>query len=196
MYSICTWERQHIPRHQQIWSNGQQTITSMLHQTIASKDPTRKVLSTCSLQHCRRKETLIRRYIIAVRNVWITKNTAELCFSTRELYIPLSVAFRPTLKLSQTSWQSTPLNTPAIQLHSSYFHNIHTCSHKINAVLHCLTNCIASLFPCFAVALCCKFTTVCEGGSVESIGKSDAVVLRRCASCKSVVAGRSAQGPL
>ena len=76
------------------------------------------------------------------------------------------------------------------------FYNIHTCGHKINAVLHCLINCNASLFPCFAVALCCKFTRVCEGGSVEAIGNSHTVVLRRCASCKSGVAGRSAEGPL
>jgi hypothetical protein len=55
--------------------------------------------------------------------------------------------------------------TPAIMLHSYYFHNILMCSLKINAFLHCLINFNSRFF--FAFALCCKFASCCEGDSLE-----------------------------
>ena len=70
------------------------------------------------------------------------------------------------------------------------------CSHKINAILHCLINFNASLFFAFTVALCCKVAIGCKGGSAEPVEKIHAVVLHCCTSPSSVVALSSAQVPL
>ena len=70
------------------------------------------------------------------------------------------------------------------------------CSHKLNAVLHCLINFNASLFLAFAVALCRNVANGSERHSLELVENSHAVVLNFYASLKPVVALRCAQVPL
>lgn len=70
------------------------------------------------------------------------------------------------------------------------------CSHKINAVLHCRINFKTSSFLAFAVALCSKIVSGCEGDRLEPAEKSNAFVMYWCASRKSVVALRSTLVPL